>query len=461
MSTECVQVKLELGHKASVRSKPTTEGFTHDWTVFVRGPDNTNISHFVERIIFNLHESFPRPKRIVKDPPFQVSESGYAGFVILIEVFFKNKEDPKFVKFEYDLFLHVGGPASNRRAEKLIFQNPTEDFRRKLIRAGGVGILNTPDIGDAGTVFSQPEAASTDSSVTVSSKPSASPEQSKKPKPLSSSKNSASIVPLRPQPAEPFVALFGQPIKTSKPSPDSRKNKVDKDPSKNGSGKTSKSSSGRPAGGAPVMAARKEPKLTTSKVKKKEEKKPDGETKKRKRIPSNTSTNSKVKEVKKKKKSNDSDTEKEKEKEKPKPKVEKKKKIKESKKSDSDDTSPGSSISLSTLNISGKRGPLGTLMAELEANDDGELVSPLSSNPPSPPQFSTSENEKKLNSFEQELQNLHKQISLLQNRDQLQQITDIIEETGLYTVSQNSFDFDLHALDNETIRKLVSVVPVF
>lgn len=62
--TQCtVQVKLELGHRAQLRKKPTTEGFTHDWMVFVRGPEQCDIQHFVERVVFRLHESFPKPKR--------------------------------------------------------------------------------------------------------------------------------------------------------------------------------------------------------------------------------------------------------------------------------------------------------------------------------------------------------------------------------------------------------------
>nr|XP_006007719.1 PREDICTED: protein AF-9 [Latimeria chalumnae] len=62
-SSYAVQVKLELGHRAQVRKKPTVEGFTHDWLVFVRGPEHSNIQHFVEKVVFHLHESFPRPKR--------------------------------------------------------------------------------------------------------------------------------------------------------------------------------------------------------------------------------------------------------------------------------------------------------------------------------------------------------------------------------------------------------------
>ncbi len=63
ISQGAVQVKLELGHRAQVRKKPTVEGFTHDWMVFVRGPEHSNIQHFVEKVVFHLHESFPKPKR--------------------------------------------------------------------------------------------------------------------------------------------------------------------------------------------------------------------------------------------------------------------------------------------------------------------------------------------------------------------------------------------------------------
>ncbi|KAM4565253.1 protein AF-9 [Fundulus diaphanus] len=134
-----VQVKLELGHRAQFRKKPTAEGFTHDWMVFVRGPENSNIQHFVEKVVFHLHESFPKPKRVCKDPPYKVEESGYAGFILPIEVYFKNKEEPKKVRFDYDLFLHLEGhpPVNHLRCEKLTFNNPTEEFRRKLLKAGG------------------------------------------------------------------------------------------------------------------------------------------------------------------------------------------------------------------------------------------------------------------------------------------------------------------------------------
>ncbi|TNN41844.1 Protein AF-9 [Liparis tanakae] len=85
---------------------------------------------------------------LCKDPPYKLEESGYAGFILPIEVYFKNKEEPKKVRFDYDLFLHLEGhpPVNHLRCEKLTFNNPTEEFRRKLLKAGGVGVRNCNDV---------------------------------------------------------------------------------------------------------------------------------------------------------------------------------------------------------------------------------------------------------------------------------------------------------------------------
>lgn len=139
MTDQSVQVKLELGHRAEVRTKPTPEGYTHDWTVFVRAPEGSSLQHFVQKVIFQLHESFPKPKRAVKEPPYRLTESGYGSFILPIEIYFRNK-DPSQIRFDYDLFLNLDGnrPVNHLRCELLTFQNPTDDFRQKLLKAGGV-----------------------------------------------------------------------------------------------------------------------------------------------------------------------------------------------------------------------------------------------------------------------------------------------------------------------------------
>lgn len=56
-------IQLEIGHDASLRTKITPEGFTHDWEVFVRGCGGADIQHYIEKVVFHLHETFPKPRR--------------------------------------------------------------------------------------------------------------------------------------------------------------------------------------------------------------------------------------------------------------------------------------------------------------------------------------------------------------------------------------------------------------
>ncbi|BFY97489.1 hypothetical protein BsWGS_00529 [Bradybaena similaris] len=129
-----------MGHQANFLKEPSPEGFTHSWTVFVRGFEGSLLDYFVEKVVFRLHKTFKSPVRVITEPPFQVTECGYAGFILPVEIYFKNKQTPRKIVFEYDLFLNAvnSPPINNVRYEKLKFQNPTPEFKAKLIKAGGI-----------------------------------------------------------------------------------------------------------------------------------------------------------------------------------------------------------------------------------------------------------------------------------------------------------------------------------
>lgn len=100
--------------------------------------------------------TFP-PSSVVKDPPYQISESGYGSFNLPLEVYFRNKDEPKKVRFEYDLLLpNLNDPPINQiRSECLTFQNPSDEFRQKLQNAGGV-VTSGPPVATA--VSTKPSA---------------------------------------------------------------------------------------------------------------------------------------------------------------------------------------------------------------------------------------------------------------------------------------------------------------
>lgn len=223
MAYSCVQVLFEIGHEATIRTKATPEGFTHDWEVFVRGSDNTEINHFVDKVVFHLHETFPKPKRVVKEPPYSVKESGYAAFNLPIDICFRTDEEPKKVRFNYDLDLQ---PLKVQR-EKYVFRNPDEDLRRRLICGGGVGVGSDSSISSHLTPVEKPSSSPAVAAASDEA-------SSAKPPTLLLGKLKLGVESAKkhkikeyrfeePRASNSFHELFGTPIKTTKASPDPKK----------------------------------------------------------------------------------------------------------------------------------------------------------------------------------------------------------------------------------------------
>uniref|UniRef100_A0A674B9Q1 MLLT1 super elongation complex subunit n=1 Tax=Salmo trutta TaxID=8032 RepID=A0A674B9Q1_SALTR len=528
-----VQVKLELGHRAQLRKKVTSEGFTHDWMVFVRGPETGDIQHFVEKVVFRLHESFPKPKRVCKEPPYKVEESGYAGFLMPIEVYFKNKEEPKKVCFNYDLFLNLEGnpPVNHLRCEKLTFNNPTREFRRKLVKAGGVMVVPegaeavsrpSPDYPMLPTI---PLSAFSDPKKTKTSHGSKEP-----------SKEGSGGSNKGPKPHKLTKEHRERPRKDSESKAGS-KGDSDRDGGGGGSSKSarepSSSSSKKPAeikvkdeGKVLPKAAFKEPKLTLKEAKMEgmspkgggggggpgkrpstvESPKPSAKKQKKSssegskgaaagpftgaspRVSSSSAAAPGYPEKKPPKekgrwpKGSKADTQ----------EVKEPKKLPESDDSNSEDeasskseqsapSSPSNSSSSSDSSSESDfepgqkqgQGPLRSMVEDLqseESDDDSssEEGTPVKTNPPnrdsrkSPDICSRPEKvlkkgyEKVGRAYTEELVDLHRRLMALRERNVLQQIVNLIEETGHFNVTNTTFDFDLFSLDETTVRKLQS-----
>lgn len=109
-------------------------------------------------------------------------------------------------------------------------------------------------------------------------------------------------------------------------------------------------------------------------------------------------------------------------------------------------------------------------------SDSSEGSHPRSRDPPPPPLKHSSANnkvsgrkspdpcsrpEKMLKkgydkAYTDELVDLHRRLMALRERNVLQQIVNLIEETGHFNVTNTTFDFDLFSLDESTVRKLQS-----
>lgn len=198
-----IRITLECGHSAMLRMRTTPQGYTHDWELFVRGVDNADIHHYVEKVVFQLHETFSKPKRVLKEPPFEIKESGYAGFEIPIHIYLKNKDEgTKKIEILYDLNLQPSGPAiSNIIRHTEIINNPSDEFKRKLLKGGGVVVTSTEN----------PSEKSENKASAMVGKPKLSGSETKKHKTVESKTSNS------------FAELFGTPLKPTKVSQETKK----------------------------------------------------------------------------------------------------------------------------------------------------------------------------------------------------------------------------------------------
>jgi len=81
-----------------------------DYHKMVGGKDD--ISHFIKRVQFKLHETYPQHTRNIDKPPFQVTETGWGEFDIQIKIFFVPESGEKPISTFHRLKLHPWHPVA-------------------------------------------------------------------------------------------------------------------------------------------------------------------------------------------------------------------------------------------------------------------------------------------------------------------------------------------------------------
>ncbi|KAL7301722.1 YEATS domain-containing protein 4 [Trichogramma pretiosum] len=73
--------------------KREEDGHTHQWTVYVKPYLNEDMSGYVKKVHFKLHESYNNPNRIVTKAPFELTETGWGEFEIAIKIYFHDPNE--------------------------------------------------------------------------------------------------------------------------------------------------------------------------------------------------------------------------------------------------------------------------------------------------------------------------------------------------------------------------------
>jgi len=123
----------------SFGKKREEDGHTHQWTVYVKPYRNEDMSSYVKKVHFKLHDSYSNPNRVVTKPPYEVTETGWGEFEIVIKIFFADPvERPATIFHVLKLFQH-GQPQDaaalmqegkkvvvSEFYDEIIFQDPTQ-----------------------------------------------------------------------------------------------------------------------------------------------------------------------------------------------------------------------------------------------------------------------------------------------------------------------------------------------
>ncbi|QLQ79689.1 hypothetical protein HG537_0C03370 [Torulaspora globosa] len=117
---------------------------THLWTIFVRGPQNEDISYIIKKVVFKLHDTYPNATRTIEAPPFELTETGWGEFEINIKIHFVDEANEKVISFYHHLRLHPyynvkwepqkpNDEISSIFYDELVFNEPNEEFFKILM----------------------------------------------------------------------------------------------------------------------------------------------------------------------------------------------------------------------------------------------------------------------------------------------------------------------------------------
>ncbi|ODV83881.1 hypothetical protein CANARDRAFT_237203 [[Candida] arabinofermentans NRRL YB-2248] len=142
-------------------SNPLPEGapsdHTHTWKVFVSDLINdksantsSDLASFVKKVVFKLHDTYPNSTRSIEEPPFEVNETGWGEFEIIIKIYFNSDCGEKNITFYHHLKLHpygqkqpqvqkqITGDVDNTEFvqsilyDEIVFNEPTEKMFKQL-----------------------------------------------------------------------------------------------------------------------------------------------------------------------------------------------------------------------------------------------------------------------------------------------------------------------------------------
>ncbi|XP_017769589.1 PREDICTED: YEATS domain-containing protein 4 [Nicrophorus vespilloides] len=144
MKGVCIVKPIVYGNIARYFGKKREEdGHTHQWTVYVKPYNNEDMSAYVKKVHFKLHESYANQNRIVVKPPYEISETGWGEFEIVIKIHFIDPNERPVTMYHVLKLFHAAGSTMDvtidqskglvsENYDEIVFQDPTQLMQHLL-----------------------------------------------------------------------------------------------------------------------------------------------------------------------------------------------------------------------------------------------------------------------------------------------------------------------------------------
>ncbi|KAH3687632.1 hypothetical protein WICPIJ_001385 [Wickerhamomyces pijperi] len=152
---------------AEERASPSLQNsnHTHKWTVFVHHPtlDDTLLTPYIKKVTFKLHDTYNNSNRVIEQLPFEVTETGWGEFDIVIRIHLCPELGEKAnLTITHRLQLHPYGsqvlpPGEDKEKqiirsvqyEEIVFNEPTEVMFERVTKRPGNLIPEKPSASPA------------------------------------------------------------------------------------------------------------------------------------------------------------------------------------------------------------------------------------------------------------------------------------------------------------------------
>ncbi|XGW14670.1 hypothetical protein V3C99_000724 [Haemonchus contortus] len=138
VNSRATYVKVLIGHESFALEKPLPNNHRFRWILFVRPIIGSKFTDrtFLSKVEVELHPTFANPFRVLKEPPFELEETGYASFTPKLIIYF-NTPHAKPYPVQYDMNLKLEKHAFHQQEMTFAMSDVTPSFLELVRRFCG------------------------------------------------------------------------------------------------------------------------------------------------------------------------------------------------------------------------------------------------------------------------------------------------------------------------------------